>query len=44
MNKVRFSQKNYSIPKDFIDKDKAKVNKDYIILDALEIYEIIENN
>jgi hypothetical protein len=44
MNKVSFSQKNYSIPKDFIGKDKAIVNKDYIILDALEIYEIIENN
>jgi hypothetical protein len=44
MNKVSFSQKNYSIPKDFIDKGKTIVNKDYIILDALEIYEIIENN
>ena len=44
MNKVSFSQKNYNIPKNFINKNKAKANKDCFILDALEIYEIIENN
>ena len=44
MNKVTFSQKNYNIPKNFINKNKAIANKDCFILDSLEIYEIIENN
>lgn len=43
MNKISFSKKDYSIRKKFINKDKAIANKDCIILDALEIYEIIEN-
>ena len=44
MNKVSFSQKNYNIPKKFIDKNKAIASKDCFILDALEIYEIIEKD
>ena len=44
MNKVSFSQKNYNIPKNFIDKNKAIASKDCFILDALEIYEIIEKD
>jgi len=44
MNKVSFSQKNYSIPKNFIVKNKAITNRDCFILDALEIYEITEQN
>ena len=43
MNKIEFSQKRYTIPKDFINKYKAKVNGDWIIFDSLEIFQIMNN-
>ena len=40
MNIIEFSQKRYTIPKNFIDKDNAHSSDSYIYLDSLEIFEL----
>ena len=42
MNKITSENKNYLIPKDFINKDRAIIFKDEIFLEVLEIYQIIK--
>ena len=41
MNKITSEIKNYLIPKDFINTDKAIVYKNEIFLEVLEIYQIV---
>ena len=45
INKVKFENYNYTIPKDFLDKNKSIIDKeDWILLDSIEIFEIIFPN
>ena len=43
MNVISFSQTEYTIPDDFINKSNSLVKDNWVIINYLEIYEIIEN-
>ena len=42
MNEITFSQKRYTIPKNFINKNKAFYSCGVIIVDSLEIFQITQ--
>ena len=43
MNIISFEPSSYNIPDDFINESNSLINKDWIILNSLEIYELKEN-